>query len=145
MLTYASKVVIERPPAAVFPYFAELEKQALWSDVPMRRLTEGPFGVGSQIEVSFGMGLMKAKIGLEITELARDRRMAWKTISGPIKWEGEYTFEPMGGGTVVSQRGTLTFTGIWRLVEPMAGAEIQRGEEKELEKLKAVVEASPST
>jgi hypothetical protein len=141
VLTYASKVVIDRSPDAVFPYFAELEKQALWSDVPMRRLTEGTFGPGSRIEVSFGMGLMKARIGLEITELLQDRRMAWRTVYGPIKWAGEDTFEPSDAGTVVSQRGTLTFTGIWRLLEPIAGAEIRSGEEKELEKLKAVVEA----
>lgn len=142
MLTYQSSVSIDRAPDVVFPYFAEPSKQALWSDVPMRRLTEGAFGAGSQIEVSFGMGLMKARIGLEITELVAPRRMAWKTVYGPIRWDGEYTLEPSGAATIVSQRGTLTFTGLWRLAEPMAGAEIQRGEEKELDKLKAVVEAA---
>ena len=142
MLTYQSSVSIERSPEVVFPYFSELPKQALWSDVPMRRLTEGPFGAGSQIEVSFGMGPLKAKVGLEITDLEQDRHMAWKTIHGPIRWEGEYRLEPSGAGTTVAQRGTLTFTGLWRLVEPIAGAEIRSAEEKELEKLKAVVEAS---
>ena len=142
MLQYSSSVSIARPPDVVFPYFSEVAKQALWSDVPMRRLTDGPFGAGSQIEVSFGMGLLKTRIGLEITELVQDQRMAWRTLYGPIKWSGEYNLEPSGTGTVVSQRGTLTFTGLWRLAEPMAGAEIQKGEEKELEKLKAVVEAT---
>ena len=142
MLTYQSSVVIDRTPDVVFPYFAELAKQAQWSDVPMRRLTDGAFAAGSQIEVSFGMGPLKARVGLEITALEQDRRMAWKTIYGPIRWAGEYRLEPTGSGTSVSQQGTLTFTGLWRLVEPLAGAEIQRGEEKELEKLKAVIEAS---
>jgi hypothetical protein len=142
MLTYQSSVSIDRSPEVVFPYFAELAKQALWSDVPMRRLNEGPFGLGSTIEVSFGMGPLKARVGLEITELERDRRMAWKTIYGPIRWDGGYNLEASGAGTVVSQRGSLTFTGLWRLVEPIAGAEIRSAEEKELEKLKAVVEAS---
>lgn len=142
MLRYASKVTMDRPPAVVFPYFAEPEKQALWSDVPMRRLDERTFGAGSRIEVAFGMGPLKARVGLEIFELEQDRKMAWRTLYGPIRWEGEYLLEPSGAGTVVSQRGTLTFTGLWRLVEPIAGAEIRSAEEKELEKLKAIVEAA---
>jgi hypothetical protein len=142
MLQYASSVSINRVPEVVFPYFAELPKQALWSDVPMRRLTEGEFGTGSRIEVSFGMGPLKARVGLEMTAVEAPRRMAWRTIYGPIKWAGEYRLEPADGGTHVSQEGTLTFTGLWRLVEPMAGAEIRGAEEKELEKLKAVVESA---
>jgi hypothetical protein len=127
----------------VFPYFAEPAKQALWSDVPMRRLTEGPFGPGTRLEVTFGMGPLKARVGLEITALDQDRRMAWKTFSGPIGWQGQYVLEPSAdAGTVVAQEGTLTFSGWWRLLEPIAGAEISRGEEKELEKLKAIVEAA---
>ena len=42
--------------------------------------------------------------------------------------------------TELEQEGTLAFTGLWRLLEPIAGAEIKSGEVKELERLKAVVE-----
>jgi hypothetical protein len=142
MLTYQSSVSIDRGPEAVFPYFVEPAKQSQWSDVQMRRLTDPPFGPGSRMEVTFGMGPMKAKIGLEITELETNRRMTWTSFSGPIRWAGEYNLEPSGAGTLVSQRGTLTFTGLWRLLEPIIGAEIRSGEEKELEKLKALVEAA---
>ena len=45
-----------------------------------------------------------------------------------------------GMGTRLSQRGTLRFTGLWRLVEPIVGAEIRRDEVAELEKLKAILE-----
>ena len=142
MLTYQSKVSIDRPPDVVFPYFTEPAKQAQWSAVQMRRLTDGPFGPGTRMEVTFGMGPLKARIGLEIAELETNRRMAWTSFSGPIRWAGEYNLEPFGTGTVVSQRGTLTFSGLWRLLEPIVGAEIRTGEEKELEKLKALVEAA---
>jgi uncharacterized protein YndB with AHSA1/START domain len=142
MLRYASKVTIDRPPAQVFPYFVEPAKQAQWSDVQMRRLTDGPFGAGTRMEVTFGMGPLKARIGLEMTAIEQDRRMTWTSFSGPIRWAGEYLLEPSGGGTVVSQEGTLTFSGLWRLLEPIVGAEIRAGEEKEFEKLKALVEAA---
>ncbi len=69
--------------------------------------------------------------------------MAWKSYSGPIDWEGEYLVEPTeDGGSTLSQHGTLTFHGLWRLMEPMVGAEISRGETKELERLKAAAEGA---
>jgi uncharacterized protein YndB with AHSA1/START domain len=141
MLTYQSQVVVNRPPDRVFRYLVEPERQALWSDVPMRPLTEGPLGPGSRIEVTFGMGPMKATVGLEFTAVEPGRRLVWRSFSGPIRWAGEYRLTPSDGGTTVSQEGELVFTGLWRLVEPLAGAEIKSGETKELERLKVVVEA----
>jgi uncharacterized protein YndB with AHSA1/START domain len=144
MLRYQSAVAINRPPEEVFPYLVEPKKQALWSDVPMRSLTEGPLGKGSRIEVNFGRGPLKATVGLELTALEPNRRMSWTTFSGPIGWQGDYVLEPAGeGGTKLSQDGSLTFHGLWRLLEPLVGAEIRSGEVKELERLKAVAEASP--
>lgn len=145
MKTYESAVVIDRPPAEVFPFLIEPAKQALWSDVPMRQLTEGAFRKGTKFEVSFGKGRLTATLGLEITEFEQDRRMAWKTNSGPIDWEGEYVLAPAGeSGTNLSQHGTLGFKGLWKMLEPMAGAEISSGEEKELARIKSLVEAAPA-
>lgn len=141
MLTYQSEVVVDRPPDTVFRYLVEPSRQALWSDVPMRLLTDEPLAPGSRMEVTFGMGPMKATVGLELTAVEPGQRMAWNTFSGPIRWDGEYRLTPTGaGGTALSQEGRLVFTGLWRLVEPLAGAEIKSGETKELERLKVVVE-----
>jgi uncharacterized protein YndB with AHSA1/START domain len=141
VISYESSVTIDRPPEAVFDYLIDPTKQSLWSDVPMRQLTDGPLRQGSRLEVTFGMGPIKARVGLELAALEPARRMAFRTFSGPIRWDGEYQLAPAGTGTEVRQEGRLQFTGLWRLVEPMAGAEISRGEVKELERLKAAVEA----
>jgi hypothetical protein len=141
-LTYESEVAISRPPADVFPYLVEPAKQALWSDVPMRPLTDGPFGTGTRFEVTFGKPPLRAILGLEMTALEPDRRLAFSTFSGPIRWQGEYRLESEGPGSRLRQRGTLEFRGLWRLVEPMVGAEISRGEVKELERIKAIIEAT---
>ena len=70
--------------------------------------------------------------------------MAFTTVSnGGIQWDGTYELNPAdGGGTRVSQQGTLRFRGLWRILEPMIGAEIKRGEIAELERLKKAVEGS---
>ena len=145
MITYGSEVVIARPPGEVWPYLVERDKQAQWSDVPMEPLTEGPLQPGSRMRLSFGQGPLRATLTLEIPALDSNERMAFTTVSqGGIHWEGEYRLAPADGmGTRLSQQGTLRFSGLWRLVEPIVGAEIRRGEVAELEKLKAILEQVP--
>jgi uncharacterized protein YndB with AHSA1/START domain len=142
VILYKSAVTIARPPEVVFPYLVEPKLQATWSDVPMRPLTDGPFGPGSQLEVTFGVGPLKAKVVLLITTVEPGRRMTWQTSDGKIEWEGEYLLVPSGDATELRQDGRLTFKGLWRLIEPLVGGEIKKGEVKELDKLKAVVEAA---
>lgn len=147
MIRYTSEVTIPRPPSDVFPYLIEREKQALWSDVPMTPLTEGPLRVGSRMRLTFGKGPLRASLTLEFAALEPDKRIAFKTVSdGGIQWTGEYRLAPTadGTGTQLAQEGTLEFSGLWRLAEPLIGSEIRRGEIAELEKLKAVLATPPT-
>jgi uncharacterized protein YndB with AHSA1/START domain len=146
MIRFASEVTISRPTGEVFPYLIERDKQALWSDVPMTPLTEGPLGAGSRMRLTFGKGPLRASLTLELTAVEPGQRVAFKTVSdGGIQWTGEYRLVPTadGAGTHLAQEGTLEFRGLWRLAEPLIGSEIQRGEIAELEKLKAVLTSTP--
>jgi hypothetical protein len=142
MITYSSDETIARPAGDIFPWLIEPEKQAQWSDVPMQPLTEGPLRQGSRMRLTFGRGPLHATLDLEFTSLESAERLAFTTVSrAGIHWEGAYDLAPAeGGGTRVAQRGTLRFSGLWRVLEPMIGAEIKRGEIAELERLKKVVE-----
>ena len=142
MIRYKSQVSLSRPPADVFPYLVEQAKQALWSNVPMRPLTPGALRQGSRAELTFGKGPLKVTLGLELTAVEQDARIAFKSFSGPIDWQGEYLLAAADGGSTLSQTGTLTFHGLWRLLEPLIGAEMKGGEIKELERLKAVLAVS---
>jgi hypothetical protein len=142
VLTYESQVIVDRPPETVFRFLIEPEKQAQWADLTMRPLTDGPPAQGYRMEIVFGLGPIKARMGMEYRAFEPGRRLEFGTFSGPIRWEGAYRLEPAGNGTTLSQRGSMVFTGLWRLVEPLVGGEIKSAEIKELEKLKAVAEAS---
>lgn len=146
MITYGSDVVIERSAGEVWPYLVERDKQALWSDVAMEPLTDGPTRAGSRMRLTFGGGPLRTSLTLEIAALDPGQRLAFTTVSkGGIQWDGEYRLAPAdGAGTRLSQQGTLRFTGLWRLVEPIVGAEIRQGEIAELEKLKAILERTES-
>lgn len=141
MLRYAYPVAINRAPAVVFPYLNDPVKQGLYSDVPMRLITPGILKTGSRMEVTFGKGPLKATLGLEMTAVDENKRMAFDTYSGPIRWQGEYLLEPTdSGGTNVNYAGTMVFTGLWRLMEPLIGSELKRNGSKEIERMKAVIE-----
>lgn len=145
MISYESSVVVERPPEAVFRFLVEPELQARWADLTMRPLTDGEPRSGSQMEITFALGPIKARIGLEYSALEPGRRLAFRTFRGPLDWQGEYRLAPSAsGGTELRQQGTMRFTGPWRLIEPLVGGEISRGEVKELETLKAAAEAVPA-
>jgi hypothetical protein len=133
-------VKINRPPADVFPYLTDPAKQALYSDVPMRQITPGVLATGSRMEVTFGMGPLKAVIGLEMT-VEENSRMGFDTYSGPIRWQGQYLLVPTNdGATNLTHEGTMVFTGLWRLFEPLVGAELKRNGEKEMQRMKAAIE-----
>jgi uncharacterized protein YndB with AHSA1/START domain len=142
MIPYSSEVTIARPPGEVFPWLIEPAKQGQWSDVPMQPLTEGPLRQGSRMRLSLGRGPLHVSLDLEITSLEPDARLAFTTVSdGGIQWDGAYDLTPAdGGGTRLAQQGTLRFRGLWRVLEPLIGAEIKRGEIAELERLKKIVE-----
>jgi hypothetical protein len=142
VISYESQVHVDRPPETVFRFLIEPDKQAQWADLTMRPLTDGPPAQGYRMEIVFGLGPIKARMGMEYRAFEPGRRLGFGTFSGPIRWEGEYRLEPAGDGTALSQRGSMVFTGLWRLVEPLIGGEIKTGEIKELEKLKAAAEAA---
>ena len=143
MLRYAYPVTINRAPAVVFPYLSDPVKQGLYSDVPMRLLTPGILKTGSRMEVMFGKGPLKVTLGLEMIAVEENRRIAFDTYSGPIRWQGEYLLTPTdSGGTNIDYAGSMVFTGLWRSIEPLIAAELKRSGAKEIERMKAVIEKS---
>jgi hypothetical protein len=95
------------------------------------------------MRLTFGRGPLHTTLDLETSAFEPNARMAFTTVStGGIQWEGAYDLMPADDGTRVRQQGMLRFGGLWRVLEPIIGAEIKRGELAELERLKQVVEGS---
>jgi len=135
MVSYSSAVSISRPAAQIYPYLLETTTHSAGSDLKN----------GSAVQISFGTGPIKAIVGLHISTLDFGRKLAFRSFSGPITWKGEYNLQDDGNGaTTVSQKGELSFNGLWRLWQPFAGGQIRRGEVNELRRLKAVIEATPA-
>ena len=64
-----------------------------------------------------------------------------RTTSGPIRAEGEYTFEPVEGGTKVTLAFEAELGGFFKLAKPIFARAIKRQGEGNLAGLKDLLEA----
>ena len=143
MIKYRSEVIINRPPAAVFPFLAEPGRQGSWMDMASSA-SDGPpvLGPGQEYTTHVPKGPIAGSYRIRVTAFDQDRAMTLETIEGKVGWTGTFTFEPTAdGGTRMVNEGAIMPRGVLRLVEPLFRGEVSKGEQAELEKLKALVEA----
>ena len=79
---------------------------------------------------------------VKITEIVKYERLGWRSIAGDWTASGVNILEPVKAGTKVTLRMDYTLPGLLnKIVEVLfARREIERGNEKALEKLKSILE-----
>ena len=143
MITYKGEIVINRPVAEVFDFATTFENFPRWSDVTtVKRLSNGPVGMGTRLQLEMGKGPIKSQIDFETIGWETDRNWTFKTVSvSPIVWDGMFGFEPLGAeSTRVRAAGQVTLKGWRRLLEPVVRGELRKTEQAELETLKGILE-----
>ncbi len=79
----------------------------------------------------------------EIVELLPYRRLVMRTTDGPFPMETTYTFEPVGGhATRMTLRNRGNPSGFSRLTAPMLALAMRRATQKDLARLKLLLEAA---
>jgi len=142
MITYAIDEFIDRPPQAIFPYLADPGRHAAWMDVAEARLIDdGPTHQGSRIQSVLRKGPIRLPLEYEVSEFEPDRTFGYRTLPGRIRWDGDFTLTPEGGGTRITSTGTVELHGLLKLLTPLVRGEVRNGEGVELKKLKALVES----
>jgi len=98
----SSEIIIDRPPAEVFAFFADAENDPQWRSGVLSIRRVGLLGVGTVYEQSVaGPGGRAIRADIRVTAYEPDRRVAFETIAGPVRPQGEFRFEPVQGGTRV--------------------------------------------
>jgi hypothetical protein len=144
MITYNGEIVINRPVAEVFDFATTFENFPRWSDVTtVKRLSNGPVGLGTRLQLEMGKGPMKSQIDFETIGWEKDRNWTFRTVSAsPIVWDGMFGFEPLGPeSTHVRAAGQVTLKGLRKLLEPLVRGELRKNEQAELETLKGILES----
>jgi uncharacterized membrane protein len=144
MATAALTVTIARPVEDVFAVLTNLEHAATWSRaIEERVLTPGPMRVGTRrraVVPTFGGRTTENE--MELTEFEQDRRLAMRSVSGfPFEVRIAIDFVPVGAACRLDWLVSFQPGGVLRPTGPLLAAGYKRAFAKDLERLKALMEA----
>ncbi len=141
MFHYETSILLPCPPQEVFAFLSDPQKLLLWQSslLQSEMLTEGPLRVGSRFRELRRMGPRESEIRAEITDFETNRRLATRTETSP-QATVRYALEPEDGGTRLHYEFGLRTAGLMRLVEPMIGSSIRKDSERDLQKLRELLE-----
>ena len=145
MIEVATSVLIDKPIDKVFEFVTTPENDAQWYiGVESRDHTPGePPGVGSTSQSTMRFLGVSVTVDWEVTGYDPPKKIAVKTIKGPVSVNAVYDFEAVHAGqTKVAVHGTADVGGLFKVAEPIAERMAQRQWEASFENLKDVLESS---
>jgi len=146
VIRYSSDVTIDRPPSDVFAALLDPDMYGKWTPmVDMSFADPGPARVGTRGRFRMSEGPIKGMLDMEIVELEPDRRVVIRVTHPSLEWLAVTTLHPDEGGTRVTYAGEMALRGWRRILEPMMGGEVSKGEAAEISKFKDLLEADPGS
>ncbi len=142
MINVEVSVVINRPVEEVFVYLTDTKYQPQLDSrlVEVRRMPEGPMGIGTRVtEVHNFLG-RKMESASEVVEYEPNARYALKGVAGPFSGIGYRIFQPLAAGTHVTWRFELQPSGLLALAGPLVTRLLKRSLDTELGAAKALIE-----
>jgi uncharacterized membrane protein len=137
---------ILRPPEQVAAFAMDPANDQRWIGAlsSVRTLTDGPFGVGSQVErVASFLGKRLTYVN-EITDYQPGRRLSMRSVRAPFPMTVTYDFEPDGpAATRARIRAAGDAGGFYRLAGPLLGRMVRLGVARDLRQLKKRLEERP--
>jgi uncharacterized membrane protein len=141
----STEIVIERPCEQVAAYAGDPSHAPEWyaNIVSVRWQTPPPARVGSRWDfVARFLGRTLAYT-YEIVESGPDR-MVMRTAQGPFPMETTYTWHPASASaTRMTLRNRGEPAGFAKITAPMMAAAMRRANEKDLTRLRQILESSP--
>ena len=147
MIRIVTSATIDRPIEDVARYVADIERMTEWTDMTVsRRLTEGPTRDGTKAYAEVAMGPVKLGWTYEIQDVDSRGGFAFKTITrNAIGMDGSIRIAPTTSETTtVDYRVDIETRGLLRVLEPLLRGEMAGKEAREVEWLKARLEAEPA-
>jgi len=128
-------ITVDRPIEAVFAFLADAENDPRWRSavLDIERVEGEGAGARYRQGVKGPMG-RRVAADFEITEYAPPRVIGFRGTAGPVRPEGRYELEPVGGGTRVRFSLSAQPRGFARLMTPGV-ARAMRSEVQAIERL----------
>jgi uncharacterized membrane protein len=136
---------IARSAQDVWAYAADIARHAEWMTVTDARTVRGDgTQAGARGRERMRFGPFGWDVEFEVVDATPGRRIAWRSVGGaPFDLEVTLDLEPVGPTSTKATYGAdIRLHGMWRLLSPMLAMEAKAGPARELERLKAQVEAA---
>jgi uncharacterized membrane protein len=135
-------IVINRPVAEVFAFFADAENDPTWRPAVKEIKREGPLGAGARYRQRVaGPGGRAVSADIEVTVYEPESRVAFQVVTGPVRPTGEYRFLATDGGTQVTFALDCQLGGVKKLLMSKPVQKSMDGEMANLDKAKALLES----
>jgi len=147
MRTYTAEITIARSAAEIWTYAADILRHPEWMNVANAQVVGGQAGErGTRGRERLVLGPFKWDIEFVVVETDPGQRIVWRAADDPhLDLEVGLDLEPEGAAsTKATYHGTVRMKGPWRLLTPLVAVEGASSVRRELERLKARVEASPA-
>jgi uncharacterized membrane protein len=147
MTRFVVEQAIDRSADDVWTYAADIVRHPEWMTVTDARIVRGQgTRIGARGRERIRFGPFSWDVEFEVLEAQPGRRIVWKAIAGaPFDLAVSLDLEPAGPASTMATYGAdIRLHGLWRLLGPMVAMEGKGGPERELRRLKARVEESPS-
>ena len=106
-------IVIGRPIAEVFAFFADAENDPQWRSHVMEIKREGPVGPGARYHQRLkGPGGRSIAADFDVTAFEPDKRWAFQVVTGPARPHGEFLFRTVELGTEVTFMLSAELSGV---------------------------------
>ena len=141
-----TEIVIGRPCAEVAGYAADPSHAPQWyaNIESVRWQTPPPVQVGSRMDFVARFLGRRLAYTYEIVDLVPGERIVMRTAQGPFPMETTYTWQPVDAtGTRMTLRNRGEPSGFGRVAAPVMAAAMRRANEKDLARLKRLLEGSP--
>ena len=114
-------VVINQPVEKVFAFVTDSDNDAKWQSgvIETKRITPGPPGVGTRVAVVRTFLGQRLQATAEVTEYEPNKKSAFKSVSGPVKFAAVQTFQSVPGGTKFSTVADVEPGGFFKIAGPL--------------------------
>jgi uncharacterized membrane protein len=143
MVKIEHSLVIARPIDQVFLFLVNPRNNSLWQEgvIESKQISEGPVGVRTRGRDTRKFLGRQVECDYEIVEYEPEEKIRFKSVSGPIQFNGSYTFQSVQQGT----RFTFTIegdAGRWfSLMGPLAARLAKKQVEADSNRLKNLLES----
>ena len=139
-----TEVEIERPRDEVAAYAADPDTATAWYANIERVEWKTPRPVATGSRVAFVARFLGRRLAYtyEVRELVAGQRLVMSTAEGPFPMETTYTWTEVGDGrTRMTLRNRGEPTGFAKIAAPLMSGAMRRANEKDLRRLKRILES----